>query len=165
MFTYSKEKELHEHIVEHFNDYFDFHYISSEFIVKGGRVDILGKNDNTIYIVELKRDYITNSTISQLVNYIPEIQKLNPDKNIVGIAVAPKLDGKLNVDSIPHNIKIKTMDDVNFVEPERHITKKRITFTLDEETIDQLKKVSEESMIPQARIVEQAIKEYLEKMK
>lgn len=41
--------------------------------------------------------------------------------------------------------------------------KKRVTFTLDEELIEQLKKVSEETMIPQARLVEQAIKEVIEK--
>ncbi|MCM3030375.1 MULTISPECIES: ribbon-helix-helix domain-containing protein [unclassified Niallia] len=41
--------------------------------------------------------------------------------------------------------------------------KKRITFTLDEELIEQLKKISEETMIPQARLVEQAIKEVIEK--
>lgn len=41
--------------------------------------------------------------------------------------------------------------------------KKRITFTLDEETINQLKKVSEETLIPQARLVEQAIKDVLKK--
>lgn len=43
--------------------------------------------------------------------------------------------------------------------------KKRVTFTLESELIEQLKKKSDETMIPQARIVEQAIKEYLEKMK
>lgn len=42
--------------------------------------------------------------------------------------------------------------------------KKRITFTFDESTIDRLKKVSGESMIPQARIVEKAILTELEKM-
>lgn len=41
--------------------------------------------------------------------------------------------------------------------------KKRVTFTLDEETIEQLKKVSEKTMIPQARLVEQAIKDVLKK--
>lgn len=43
--------------------------------------------------------------------------------------------------------------------------KKRATFTLESELIEQLKMKSDETMIPQARIVEQAIKEYLEKMK
>lgn len=35
--------------------------------------------------------------------------------------------------------------------------KKRVTFTLDEETIEKLREVSKETMIPQARLVEQAI--------
>lgn len=41
--------------------------------------------------------------------------------------------------------------------------KKRITFTLDEKLVEQLKKVSEETMIPQARLVEQAIREVIKK--
>jgi predicted transcriptional regulator len=41
--------------------------------------------------------------------------------------------------------------------------KKRITFTFDEETIDKLKEISEKTMIPQARLVEQAIKEIIER--
>jgi predicted DNA-binding protein len=40
--------------------------------------------------------------------------------------------------------------------------KKRMTFTLDEEILEQLKKVSDETMIPQARLVEKAIKEIIE---
>lgn len=42
--------------------------------------------------------------------------------------------------------------------------KKRITFTFDEELIEQLKKLSEETMIPQSRIVETAIKEKMAEM-
>lgn len=41
--------------------------------------------------------------------------------------------------------------------------KKRVTFTLEEETINKLKEVSEKTMIPQARLVEQAIKDVIEK--
>ena len=165
MFTYKTEKELHEYLVKHFDDYFDFNYISSEFIITGGRVDILGKDDNTIYVVELKRDFVTNATIEQLSNYIPEIQSLNPDKVVLGIAVAPKIDDKVNINSLPSNITIKTLDNVKFIEPEHSFTKKRVTFTLDKKTIDLLKSTSEETMIPQARIVEQAIIEYINKMK
>ena len=43
--------------------------------------------------------------------------------------------------------------------------KKRATFTFDEELIKKLKEVSEKTLIPQSRIVEQAIKEYLDKLK
>lgn len=45
------------------------------------------------------------------------------------------------------------------------LMKKRVTFTLDEKTINKLREVSKETMIPQARIVEQAIIEFLKKMK
>ena len=41
--------------------------------------------------------------------------------------------------------------------------KKRITFTFDEKLIEKLKEVSEQTMIPQSRLVEQAVKEILEK--
>lgn len=42
--------------------------------------------------------------------------------------------------------------------------KKRATFTLDEETIKRLKEESEKTMVPQARMVEIAIIEYLNKL-
>lgn len=42
--------------------------------------------------------------------------------------------------------------------------KKRVTFTLDEETIDRLKTYSNDTMIPQARVVEEAILRYLNEM-
>lgn len=42
--------------------------------------------------------------------------------------------------------------------------KKRATFTFDEELIKKLKEVSEKTLIPQSRIVEQAIKEKIEKI-
>ena len=44
------------------------------------------------------------------------------------------------------------------------MAKKRMTFTLDEELLAKLKETSEETMIPQAKIVQKAIKEYLKKM-
>ena len=43
--------------------------------------------------------------------------------------------------------------------------KKRVTFTFDEELITYLKEMSGETMIPQSRLAEQAIKEYLDKLK
>lgn len=42
--------------------------------------------------------------------------------------------------------------------------KKAITFTFDEDLIKRLKKVSDETMIPQSRIVENAVREKLDAM-
>jgi metal-responsive CopG/Arc/MetJ family transcriptional regulator len=43
--------------------------------------------------------------------------------------------------------------------------RKRVTFTLPEELIQDLKQVSEKSMIPQAKLVEKAILDLLDKYK
>ena len=40
----------------------------------------------------------------------------------------------------------------------------RVTYTLDEELVERLRDVSEKTMIPQAKIVNEAIIEYLDKM-
>lgn len=42
--------------------------------------------------------------------------------------------------------------------------KAKVTYSLDEELVKKLKDVSEKTMIPQSRIVEQAIKDKLEEM-
>ncbi len=43
--------------------------------------------------------------------------------------------------------------------------KKRITFTMDEKTIDDLRDLSKETMIPQARLVENAIIKMMDEYK
>lgn len=43
--------------------------------------------------------------------------------------------------------------------------KKPVTFTLEKETIDKLKQISQETMIPQARIVERAILKEIENLR
>lgn len=45
------------------------------------------------------------------------------------------------------------------------MAKKRVTFTLDEDLIKKLKKKSEETHIPQAKIVTLALEAYLSKKK
>lgn len=42
--------------------------------------------------------------------------------------------------------------------------KKRITFSIDEDIINRLRDISEQTMIPQSRILETALKEKLEQM-
>lgn len=42
--------------------------------------------------------------------------------------------------------------------------KKKITFTFEPELIEKLQKVSKETMIPQAKIVEKAVEEKLNEM-
>lgn len=45
------------------------------------------------------------------------------------------------------------------------IMKKRVTFTIEKELVEQLKQVSEQTMIPQAKLVEKAIEKVIEEYK
>src|SRR5690606_11431558 len=132
---YTKERDLHNFIIDNFESFFDFQFISSEFVVNGGRVDIIGTDENTIYVIELKRDFISHKTIEQISKYLPEIRLLNPDKEVLGIAVAPSLEKGFSEDLVPSDISIKLMDGVEYIETPSTSTKKRVTFTLDEDLV------------------------------
>ena len=43
------------------------------------------------------------------------------------------------------------------------MAKKRVTYTLDEELIERLREYSDKTMIPQAKLVNEALIEYLNK--
>lgn len=64
---------------------------------------------------------------------------------------------------ILYNKSIVLAIQIQYIIIEVNYMKKRVTFTLDEELLKKLKEVSEKTMIPQARLVEQAINEILKK--
>ena len=158
MFTYSREKELHEYIVDNFPDFFDFEYLSSEFTIDSGRVDILGMKDDVIYVVELKRDKVTQSTIEQLSNYLPDIELLNPDKEVIGIAAAPYIDYDLEIPS-PN---INTMKLKN-VELSLEGMKQKKSFTLDADVYEKLKELAEKDDRSVSQQLNKLLKDYLKK--
>lgn len=45
------------------------------------------------------------------------------------------------------------------------VMKKRVTFALDQDVVAELKTISDETMIPQSRLVEKAIEEVIEEEK
>ena len=158
MFTYSREKELHEYIVDNFLDFFDFEYLSSEFTIDSGRVDILGIKDDVIYVVELKRDKVTQSTIEQLSNYLPDIELLHPDKEVIGIAAAPYIDYDLEMPS-PN---INTMKLKN-VELSLEGMKQKKSFTLDADVYEKLKELAEKDDRSVSQQLNKLLKDYLKK--
>src|SRR5699024_12692634 len=110
MFIYSKEKELHQHIVDNFLDFFDFNYLSSEFTVDSGRIDIIGTKDNVVYVVEVKRDIVNDKIIEQLSSYLMDVQFIYSGKEIIGIAATP--DIKESVEITFSNIQLMKLDNV-----------------------------------------------------
>ena len=158
MFIYSKEKELHQHIVDNFLDFFDFNYLYSEFTVDSGRVDIIGTRDNEVYVVELKRDIVNEKTIEQLSRYLMDVQLLYPGQEVIGIAAAPDVKEGLEIPF--SNIELMKL---NNVELNSKALKRPVTFTIEESIIDRLRKLSKDTHIPQARLVQMAIDEYVTK--
>lgn len=97
IFKYKTEKELQKYLIKNFNKYFDFNLLSVETVIKNiGRIDLLGKDKNCYYIIEIKREYIDKNALIQIQKYLnyydPTLKKQNIDKK--GILVAPKI--KLN---------------------------------------------------------------------
>lgn len=160
MFIYSKEKELHQHIVDNFLDFFDFNYLSSEFTVDSGRIDIIGTKDNVVYVVELKRDIVDEKTIEQLSRYLMDVQFLYPGQEVIGIAAAPDIKEGLEIPF--SNIELMKLDNV---ELNSRAIKRPVTFTIDENIIERLRSLSKETHIAQARLANMAIDEFLDKKK
>ena len=150
MFTYTKEKELHDYIANNFAEFFGFDYLSSEFAVSSGRIDMLGTKDNTLYVIELKRDIVTQSTIEQLSRYLSDIADLHPGKEVVGIAAAPVVDTSLIIDD--HSIETLEIKGVKLLSVPRSIA-----FTLDSDLIERIKRITDEVGISQSRIASDGI--------
>src|SRR5699024_8231003 len=108
-------------------------YLSSEFTVDSGRIDIIGTKDNVVYVVELKRDIVNDKTIEQLSSYLMDVQFLYPGKEIIGIAAAPDIKEGLEIPF--SNIELMKLDNV-----ELNSRRKSVSFVFDKELIDRLKK-------------------------
>lgn len=156
MFIYSVESELHKHIVDNFNKFFEFDYISSEFIINSGRIDIVGKRDETLYIVELKRDKIDQKAINQLSNYLSEMKAQRPNENIVGIAAAPQIDESLELSSLP----IKTME----LQDVRYESISKMVVTLEKEDHERIKELAAKDNRNVSNYMQVLIKEHIERM-
>ncbi|SDN27697.1 endonuclease NucS domain-containing protein [Paenibacillus jilunlii] len=128
MFKFTMENQLKQFIIDNFNTYFDFGLITTEYSVRGGRIDILGEDDETIYIIEIKRDFVTSDTIVQLQRYLDTYKS---DKKLIGIAVAPKIDNSVDLTNVPENIWVNILPDVEYVPNPDSKVKVSVTLDLD----------------------------------
>lgn len=138
MFRFTMENELQSHIIENFSSYFNFSFLAKEQKVISGRLDILGEDEKTIYIIELKRDCVDSLTIKQLQNYL---ENFATDKALIGIAAAPKIANDVDLTSIPENIWIRELQDVEYVPSPT--TKVKASITLDEDVYYFLQEAAE----------------------
>ena len=120
MFKFTLESDLVDYLIENFSQYFNCEYMGREVRIKHLAVDIIGETDNIIALIEVKRDYINANTVKQLAKYMEQYET---DKDIVGIAVAPKIDPACNSITIPENMILREINDVEYVKnPNNRIT-------------------------------------------
>ena len=115
MFAYQTELELHNYLLENFNEYFPYKLIANEYELTKGRVDFLAEDNENIYVIELKKEFVNKATLNQLTTYMTILKEEFQNKNIVGIAIAPKRKNHINDMEIPKNIRIQLLDGVNYV--------------------------------------------------
>lgn len=115
MFTYKTELELHNHILDNFNSFFPYTLLANEYELQKGRVDFLAEDEENLYIIEIKKDFINRATINQLKKYMNSLKEMNPNKNIIGIASAPTFKKHLKDIEIPKDIILHSLDNVNYV--------------------------------------------------
>lgn len=89
VFEYETELQLQDYVIENFSSFFSFNYIGRERWVNGKYVDIIGEDDETLYIIELKRFAATRETVKQVQSYINFFKYSK--KKIKGIVMAPEV--------------------------------------------------------------------------
>lgn len=157
MFKYAVESELHDFVLENFNNYFEFPLKANEFELSKGRIDFLGEDKEALYVIELKKDKIDKHAIKQLQKYIETMQSDFPGRVIKGIATAPELISTLDISSLPPNIEVKILDDVYYN------GKTRSLITLDDELKAELEKIAKEQNRSLNNLIETILKDYLKK--
>jgi len=130
MFAYAIERELQDHIVANFSDFFDFRYVGQEVKVKdirGLTVDLVGEDDKTVYLIELKRDIVDISTINQIRRYLKKYIS-SSGKDVIGIVAAPEIkeSARLSINPDEH-IQLVELKNVKYNKKEVKI--KGISFT------------------------------------
>ena len=157
MFKYVTESELHDYLVDNFHLYFDFPLKANEYQLSKGRVDFLGDDSETLYVIELKKEIINKHTINQLKRYMKTMSIDFPNRKIKGIATAPEVASTLDVSALPDNIEIKLLDNVYY-----H-GKINSCITLTDTVKEALERIAASENRSLNNLIETILKDYLQK--
>lgn len=117
MFIFKKESDLVRYIIRNRRKYFDFEIIQWEKHIKGGRIDLIGEDSTTEYLVEIKKDLVTNETLHQINRYL-SLYSNNNKKKTVGIVAAPEISSDL--DHPEPNVRVIKLEGVVYAPYIKH---------------------------------------------
>jgi DNA-binding XRE family transcriptional regulator len=150
MTFYSSEDELRDILIADCEMQLGFKFKYKEYNIDGFRIDIIGEDNDFIYIVELKRENADLRTLRQVNNYISAYKRYS-EKPIIGMIVAPVFQDELKF-SVHPEVLLKELSGFQYVPKEKHLYVKPILLKILKErdmTQNELAKISD---VPQSAI-------------
>lgn len=117
MYIAKREVWLQSHIIKHFKEYFNFDFVGEEIRLvepRGERADMVGEDENYIYVIELKLRRILDRHLPKLKKYMLLYEKkFNPIKPVKGVFTAPEctLTALIKIQNDPE-LEFVMLDDV-----------------------------------------------------
>nr|WP_274320143.1 endonuclease NucS domain-containing protein [Paenibacillus qinlingensis] len=140
-------------MIENLDLYFGLEFVAKEYRINNSyRVDILGREGDNFYIIELKKEIADISAFNQIKRYLTAFKR-QTGKSAFGYIASPRVD-ELTKLACLHDEKIRAVELQNF----KYIPTTRPTFVrpvLKEILTDRgitHKKLSEMSGVPQAAL-------------
>jgi predicted XRE-type DNA-binding protein len=114
MIAFSSEEELRDYLSKNLEEYFGFHFVAKEYRINNSyRADILGEDENHLYIIELKKINADMSAFHQIKKYVAALQKLK-NKTVIGYLSAPKIEVSV-MQTCKKESNIKTLELTDFI--------------------------------------------------
>ena len=150
IFKFAYEEELKRYLKDNFERMFGFSFVAEELHVLTGTIDLVGEDEENIYLIEIKRDYVTKDTVKQLQRYINNYKS---QKNVFGIAVAPKVKDDVVV---PSNIIAMSLENIV------KVSVCKTSLNLDAELMQKLRMIAAANNKSVTDELEEAIKKHID---
>jgi DNA-binding Xre family transcriptional regulator len=150
MISYSSENELRDILIANCETHLGFKFIYKEYSVDGFRIDIIGEDEDFIYVVELKREVADLRTLSQINNYISAYRHYSK-KPVIGVIVALAFQAELKL-SAPPEVIMKELVGFQYVPKEKHLYVKPILLKILKERDMTQNELANISGVPQSAI-------------
>lgn len=152
--SFNSEEKLREYLCENYTKYFPGELVGSEvFIGKGCMVDIVGKNNNATYLIEVKPGKATKLHVDQAARYADVgTEKFN---DAVGAIAAPAIEKSARSYAKEKAVEVFLLEDVGYKET------MKTTLYLENDLWKRVRRIAFDRGVSATHIVEQALQEKL----
>lgn len=132
MFEFHYEKELQNYLLK--NGYFEnIKLLGEEFTILSKQIDIVGKDEECIYLIELKSNYISLSDFHNLKKRLNDLMAFNHLKKFKGLLLGTRISKKLEQEILNEdNISYKIIDNVIYNPKLRYKISRKYNYKCDD---------------------------------